>query len=174
MTTRSQWAELLLDAIPECTSYQDGVLAVVAWGQSERSYILAAGGAKNNLLDTERRWPGSSNFNSAGVQNYATQADGIAATVATITNGLYSPLLAAIRTRCSADLVCAAVCASPWGSKPTPAVLAAVRAAYGPIAGALGVATDEAVANVQRLMGITVDGVVGPATWGVLLAFGRA
>jgi hypothetical protein len=82
MTTRSQWAELLLDAIPECTSYQDGVLAVVAWGQSERSYILAAGGAKNNLLDTERRWPGSSNFNSAGVQNYATQADGIAATVA--------------------------------------------------------------------------------------------
>jgi peptidoglycan hydrolase-like protein with peptidoglycan-binding domain len=40
--------------------------------------------------------------------------------------------------------------------------------------GAFGVATDEAVANVQRLMGITVDGVVGPATWGVLLAFGRA
>jgi len=102
--------------------------------ESERSWQIAARGALANPLDTEERWFGSWNFNSAGVQNYPDQATGIAASVATITNGDYPELLAALRSQASSSVVCAAVCASPWGSKPTPQVLADVIADYGTIA----------------------------------------
>ena len=108
MTSRAAWAALFLDAIPGCASWSGGVVACVAWMESERSWQIAARGALANPLDTEERWFGSWNFNSAGVQNYPDQATGIAASVATITNGDYPELLAALRSQASSSVVCAA------------------------------------------------------------------
>ena len=50
-----------------------------------------------NPLNTEERRPGSSNYNSAGVQNYPNEASGINATVDTLTNGRYTAILVRLR-----------------------------------------------------------------------------
>jgi hypothetical protein len=121
MTTRAQWAPLFLTRIPGVVSYPEGIVAVVAWVDSEGSQAL------NNPLDTTEPWPGSTAYNSAGVRNYTDQADGLNASLATIMNGFYGGILASLRARASADAVCMEVCASRWGSKPTPAVLLDVR-----------------------------------------------
>lgn len=54
-----------------------------AWARAE------GGSARWNPLNTTEPWPGSWNYNSAGVKDYRTGADGIAATAATLTNGFY-------------------------------------------------------------------------------------
>lgn len=63
--------------------------------------------AKNNPLATTEPWPKAKDYNSAGVKNYATFADGIAATIATIdprpTGGIdYYPIL---RFTCAAGVI---------------------------------------------------------------------
>lgn len=50
---------------------------------------LEGGEARFNPLNTTEPWPHSWSYNSVGVRDYATAADGIAATAATFTNGLY-------------------------------------------------------------------------------------
>jgi len=121
MTTRSLWAPRFLSAIPGVVSYPEGIVAVVAWIDSEGSRALC------NPLDTTEPWPGATNYNSAGVKNYETQLDGINASVATILNGYYGGILAALRAQAKADAVCAEICASRWGSRPTPPLLLDVR-----------------------------------------------
>lgn len=54
------------------------------------------GTAANNPLNTTQPWPGATNYNSVGVKNYRTRADGIQATAKTIQNGNYPALLAAL------------------------------------------------------------------------------
>jgi hypothetical protein len=56
------------------------------------------GTATNNPLNTTQPWAGASNYNSVGVKNYKTQADGIQATATTLRNGRYDAILAALRT----------------------------------------------------------------------------
>jgi hypothetical protein len=121
VTSRAQWAPQFLAVIPGVLSYPEGIVAVVAWIDSEGSH------ARCNPLDTERPWPGATDYNPAGVKNYLTQEDGIRASLATIMDGFYGGILAALRARASADAVCAEVCASRWGSQPTPPLLADVR-----------------------------------------------
>ncbi len=55
-------------------------------------------GAQNNPLDTTEQWPGSTDFNSAGVQNYPSKSAGASATATTLENGLYPDVLAALHT----------------------------------------------------------------------------
>jgi len=63
--------------------------------------------------------------------------------------------------------------ASPPGSNVTKSVQALLRdkfgQALGPPNGNFGVDTEQGVKNVQAFFKLTVDGVVGPATWAVLL-----
>lgn len=47
----------------------------------------------NNPLNTTYFLPGSTNMNSVGVKSYATEQDGVAATVATLNNGRYPVIL---------------------------------------------------------------------------------
>lgn len=54
------------------------------------------GGGANNPLNTTQRMPGSTSFNSVGVQNYADMATGVQATVKTLRNGRYGDLLNAL------------------------------------------------------------------------------
>lgn len=68
--------------------------ALMEWQRFE------GGDAVNNPLNTELVWnnPRSRNYNTAGVQSYATGASGIAATAATLLNGYYPDIVAALRT----------------------------------------------------------------------------
>lgn len=62
-----------------------------AWAKAE------GGTAKYNPLNTTLPWKNSTTYNAAGVKNYATGADGIAATAATLENGLYNGILRDLR-----------------------------------------------------------------------------
>jgi len=53
--------------------------------------------AQNNPMATTQPESGSTAFNSAGVQNYPSQATGVQATVATLENGDYPAILMALR-----------------------------------------------------------------------------
>lgn len=54
--------------------------------------------AKNNPFATTEQMPGSTQFNSVGVQNYANASDGVAANVKTLTNGRYNKIVAALKS----------------------------------------------------------------------------
>ena len=50
---------------------------------------IEGGNARYNPWNTTEPWPGATNYNAAGVKNYASAKDGIAATLATLRNGHY-------------------------------------------------------------------------------------
>lgn len=54
-------------------------------------------GGQWNPLNTTQTEPGSTQYNSVGVQNYSDEQQGIQATIATLTNGNYSDILAMLR-----------------------------------------------------------------------------
>lgn len=68
------------------------VASVEAWVRRE------GGGGVNNPLNTTLRMPGSSSFNSVGVQNYGSLSTGILATARTLLGGGYSDLIAAFKS----------------------------------------------------------------------------
>lgn len=88
----------------------ENVKAVVAWAKAEGTK------AANNPLATTQGWAGAGNFNSVGVKNYSSYADGVAATLKTLRNGHYGPILDALMRGDSATAVGQAVAASPWGT----------------------------------------------------------
>lgn len=59
--------------------------------------IAEGGTADNNPLNTTEPWAGATNYNSVGVKNYRTGADGINATVATLLNGHYTGIVNDLR-----------------------------------------------------------------------------
>ena len=56
------------------------------------------GTATYNPLNTTQSWAGATNYNSVGVKNYSTPAVGLDATVKTLTNGYYNPILDQLKT----------------------------------------------------------------------------
>ena len=87
--------------------------AVVAWIGAEGSNP-----AWRNLLDSTMPEPGSRPVNSAGVQAYTTWRQGLRANAATIRNGYYPGILAALEAGGDAQAVADAVAQSPWGTSP--------------------------------------------------------
>jgi hypothetical protein len=87
--------------------------AIHANGSNDNRRLLAAwaraegGAAWNNPLNTEEPWPRSWLYNPDGVRDYATAADGIAATAATLTNGHYNGIVRDLRagTKPAAQIV---------------------------------------------------------------------
>lgn len=59
--------------------------------------IAEGGTASNNPLNTTEPWAGATNYNSVGVKNYRTAADGINATVTTLLNGHYTGIVNDLR-----------------------------------------------------------------------------
>jgi hypothetical protein len=106
---RTQWATDLLNRLGLPVT-SENVKAMTAWAQAEGTK------AGFNPLATTQSMPGASSFNSVGVKNYASYADGIAATAQTLTNGHYANILAALRAGTSAVSVARAVADSPWGT----------------------------------------------------------
>ena len=77
--TRYEFAVALLDKLGMRTDWPQ-VTVIVAWCGLENTR------AANNPLATTLHMPGSTLFNSAGVQNYQTLETGVQATVSTLTH----------------------------------------------------------------------------------------
>lgn len=87
--------------------------AVVAWIGAEGSNP-----AWFNLLDSTLPEPGSHAINSVGVQAYTSWRQGLRANAATIRNGYYPGVLAALEAGGDPQAVADAIAASPWGTQP--------------------------------------------------------
>lgn len=117
MTTRRDYAEAVLVA-GGWPVRLEAELALVAVMLGEDSH------AECNPLDTEEPASGSWRYNSAGVRNYTSMAQGVGAVVATLTNGDYPGVIAALADpSAKAEAIVDAWAASPWGtwSAPGPA-----------------------------------------------------
>lgn len=96
--------------------FYDGVLQEIGAPASPNTLSLCrtwqsyeGGSAAWNPWNTTQKSPTSTDYNSAGVQNFPDEQTGIEATVITLRNGYYPDVLAAFR----ADLP-----ASQWGLNP--------------------------------------------------------
>lgn len=82
-----------------------------AWAQAE------GGSASYNPFNTTQDAPGASSYNSVGVKNYASPNEGIRATVQTLLNGRYNPIVSGLRSgHATAAQLATAVANSPWGT----------------------------------------------------------
>ena len=113
--TPASWADALLSAggWPRTSC---NLAAVAAWENAEGGQWHNA--ATFNPLDTTQPEPGSAPMNSVGVQAYPSWQAGFTATLATLGNGNYGPILSALRSGASAQAVADAVASSPWGTSP--------------------------------------------------------
>lgn len=113
MITRDQFAVQALGRIGKATS-KNNVTSLVVWMDYENTQ------AYYNPFATERKLPGSTDFNAAGVQNYTTLDQGLEAFKETIENGYYGSILDCLTASATPYQTCKAVYDSAWGSKPTP------------------------------------------------------
>ncbi|HET9731030.1 MAG TPA: hypothetical protein VFR41_16485 [Acidimicrobiia bacterium] len=105
-----QWARDFLTQLGMPVT-SENVRAIAAWQQAEGTAAQF-----NPLATTQAGFAGETRFNSVGVKNYASYADGITANVRAITNGLYSNILGALQQGTSAMDVAQAIANSPWGT----------------------------------------------------------
>jgi hypothetical protein len=85
------WSRVLLEVIGAPVT-NENVLFLRAWAACE------GGDARYNPLNTTLRLPGSTSYNTAGVQHYADHIMGTAATALTIRLGYYEDIVRALRT----------------------------------------------------------------------------
>ncbi len=112
--TPESWARALLGYLGAPLSSQN-LTAITAWEFAEGGHWFNA--ARYNPLDTTMPEPGATAMNGVGVKAYTSWAEGFVATVATLRDGLYGPILAALQRGDDALAVATAVAASPWGTE---------------------------------------------------------
>jgi hypothetical protein len=133
MTTRAEWmTNLLADPRLALPTTQENVHALLAWTRSEFGGSAPTPAAWNPFASTQDK-PGATPFNTFGeppnvlhVWNYPDEATGVTATIETLLNGYYEPIVSALANGHDAQAVVDAVHDSPWGSKPTAETLAYV------------------------------------------------
>jgi hypothetical protein len=105
-----QWAKDFLTRL-NAPITASNVRAITAWEQAE-----GTAAAYNPLATTQSGYAGETRFNSVGVKNYSSYADGLDANVKAITNGLYGNILGALQQGNDADAVARAIAGSRWGT----------------------------------------------------------
>lgn len=110
--TPQSWAATLLKQLG-IHQTPGAVQGLVGWARAE-------GGnwnndARFNPLNTTQHAPGASSINSVGVKSYKNWTQGLNATVETLRNGRYEPILAALRSG-DATAVANAIGKTPWGT----------------------------------------------------------
>lgn len=86
-----------------------------AWHKGE------GGKATFNPFNTTLKLPGDKGeYNSAGVRNYASVAQGVCGIAATLLNGLYRPILDALDDKHTLAEFAHAVTSSKWGTTYVP------------------------------------------------------
>lgn len=104
------WQELILRGVG-APATPENIKFMNAWAQAE------GGSAENNPFNTTQGGAGViGNYNSVGVKRYANPQAGIAATIATLKNGHYAPILAALHKGSSAIADAQAESQTPWGT----------------------------------------------------------
>lgn len=125
---------------------QNNLVSMLAWMCSEYAPTIPLNErAENNPLDTTESWPNATDFNSAGVKNYVTFADGLAATKATLHNGDYTDILVAFSNSYNPNQTVQVINNSVWGSKPTTDTVRYVQNNYNAVANAIANTTGETV-----------------------------
>ncbi len=111
--TQVTWAQALLVRLgaPVTTA---NLVALTAWEMAEGGHWYNT--AHYNPLNTTMSEPGATSMNSVGVKAYVSWQQGFLATIATLRNGRYGPILAALASGHDAQAVVDAVAASPWGT----------------------------------------------------------
>jgi hypothetical protein len=132
MITYTEWAfYLALRAGKSVINYtNDNMHFLIAWAMKESGgeNVPVAHKAHFNAFNTTQRWPGSTDFNDVPVQNYQTFDNGLDATLATLHNGLYNPLLASLHLGTWANLSAYCLAHSEWGTGSVAAELLTVNA----------------------------------------------
>jgi len=90
--------QLLLAIGAEDSKYN--LLFIKSWRRIEGAK------ATYNAFNSTQTYPGSTIYNDSGVQNYKTQADGVAASAKTMQNGLYPVILKALRVGLASHAEC--------------------------------------------------------------------
>jgi peptidoglycan hydrolase CwlO-like protein len=111
--TQITWAQALLVRLGAPATTQN-LVAVTAWEMAEGGHWYNT--ASYNPLNTTMPEPGATSMNSVGVKAYVSWQQGFVATIATLRNGRYGPILAALARGHDAQAVVDAVAASPWGT----------------------------------------------------------
>lgn len=115
-TTRGQFAVHLLSKIGDPRMNETRMLMLMAWMQAEGD------AGRFNPLNATWQMTGSTTFNSAGVQNYVSFDQGVAATALTLNYGAkhdeygYKPIRHALNVGSRPSVGLAAVEASSWGT----------------------------------------------------------
>ena len=107
------WAKALLQQI-KMPLTSANVAALTAWELAEGGHWHNS--AHYNPLNTTMPERGATSMNSVGVKAYLSWAQGFQATIATLRNGYYGRILAALRAGDDAIAVANAVATSPWGT----------------------------------------------------------
>lgn len=104
------WQQQILQRIGAPVTPQN-LLFVNDWQRAE------GGVSTNNPFNTSQPMPGSTGLaGNESIRNYVSPQQGIDATVQTLQNGRYSPILTALRNGSSAQASASALAASPWGT----------------------------------------------------------
>lgn len=109
--TYAQWAKIFLQyfRLPAC---KNDLIVLVAWEANEGSRAMW------NPLDTTLGMPGSTDFNSVGVQNYQSLTQGLEATALTLNRGAiiyrYGAIVDDLRACAPPIETAQAVAASNW------------------------------------------------------------
>ncbi len=107
------WAKALLQQLGMPLTAAN-IAALTAWELAEGGHWHNS--AHYNPLNTTMPEPGATAMNSVGVKAYVSWTQGFTATIATLRNGYYGGILAALRAGDDAIAVADAVAASPWGT----------------------------------------------------------
>lgn len=94
--SKRQWAKDFLAYLHNSNPSPSTIAFVQAWEEME-SGSSDTSPAAYNPLNTTQHMPGSTDFNSAHVQNFTSYQDGIAANATVLENGLYPTLLLALQ-----------------------------------------------------------------------------
>ena len=122
--TQITWAQALLAGLgaPRTT---ENLVALTAWEMAEGGHWYNT--AHYNPLNTTMPEPGATSMNSVGVKAYVSWQQGFVATIATLRNGRYGAILAALARGDDAQAVVDAVAASPWGTHSISLTLSPLR-----------------------------------------------
>lgn len=108
-----QWANAVLKGLG-IKANPENRRAMVGWARAEGGHWN--NDAKYNPLNTTQPMPGAGNTGTQGnIKVYRSWQQGVKATVKTLKNGYYGPILAALKGG-SAEDVAAAIGKTPWGT----------------------------------------------------------
>lgn len=114
--TRGQF---VIELLTRCDYPQsiDNITGALTWVRAEWGGDTPR--AKYNPLSTVQPMPGSTPFNTTGVQNFATFDDGLTANALVLLTGDYAPIRQQLAAGNDNSALIAAISSSRWGSKPT-------------------------------------------------------